>query len=69
MQKQRLTEAHVLGYRIDRIIHDAPASERFEVVGPENQSTLASFPDRPAAENFIVMRELRAIELRPNQPG
>ena len=57
----------MLGYRIDRIVHDAPASERFEVVSPESQSALASFPDRPAAENFIVMRELRSIELRPSQ--
>lgn len=69
MQQQRLTEVHVLGYRIDRIVHDSPRSERFEVVSPEGQDALASFSDRPAAENFIVMRELRAIELRPNQPG
>ena len=69
MQQQRRTEANVLGYRIDRIVLDSPASERFEVVSPEGDHTLASFSDRPAAENFIVMRELRAIELRPSQPG
>jgi hypothetical protein len=68
MQNQRLTEANILGYRIDRIEQAARATSHYEVLGPDNDAVLASFLDRPSAEQFIVMRELRSIELRPRNP-
>jgi len=63
MPSQRLTEVDILGYRIDRI--DAPDSPAWEVLAPENAAVLARFADRESAERFIILRELRAIELRP----
>lgn len=69
MRNQHLTETNVLGYRIDRIEPGDPYGARYEVLAPEDGQVLASFLDRPSAEQFIVMRELRSIEQRPRTPA
>ncbi|WP_440222546.1 hypothetical protein ACQQ2N_15855 [Dokdonella sp. MW10] len=60
-------EPHLLGYRIERTTdtEDAP----YQVFAPDDTGELARFRDRPSAEQFIVMRELRAIETRPRHPA
>lgn len=68
MHDQRHTELNLLGYRIDRVGVPADEAMRYEVIGPEQGAVLARFCDRPAAEQFVVMRELRAVELRPRSP-
>lgn len=65
MHAQRLTETHLLGYRIDRVETANPRAAHYEVLISDDGSVLAQFADRSAAEKFIVMRELRSIELRP----
>jgi len=69
MQEHRLTETNILGYRIDRIARDLADACCYEVIGPEDGSVLAIFSDRPAAEKFVVMRELRSTEMRPRSPA
>lgn len=69
MHGQRLTETHVLGYRIDRIETAKASVTHYEVLIAEGGAVLAQFADRSAAEKFIVMRELRSIELRPRMPA
>lgn len=69
MSCQRLTETNVLGYRIDRIEATATSGTRYEVLVADDGILLAQFEDRSAAEKFIVMRELRSIELRPRVPA
>jgi hypothetical protein len=69
MQTRRLTETNVFGYRIDLIETGHSSHPRYEVCAPQDGAVLASFDDRIAAEQFIVMRELRAIEQRPRSPA
>ncbi len=69
MQTRRQTEANILGYRLDRIEDGLPETLRYEVSAPDSVMALASFPDRPSAEQFIVMRELRTIATRPRSPA
>jgi len=69
MQQQNRTEANILGYRLDRIDDAHARSPRYEVRGPEDGSVIASFPDRPAAERYIVTRELDSIRLRRGTPA
>ena len=69
MHFRRLTELVILGYRIDRIERDATDSCRFEVLGPEHSDVLAVFEDRPAAERFVINRELRSIATSPRSPA
>ena len=58
--------SRLLGYRIER---DGSAPERWRVLDPEGSRVPGVFADLPAAERFIVMRELRALELRPRRPS
>ena len=69
MQSRRHTEANILGYRLDRIESQPAEAIRYEVTSPDNGIVLAHFPDRPSAERFIVMRELRQISTRPRNPA
>jgi hypothetical protein len=69
MQNHRQTEANILGYRLDRIEVSDRQTLCYEVLGPENGSVIASFLDRPSAERFIVLRELRNISIRPRNPA
>lgn len=69
MHDLSLTETKILGYRIDRVARDAADACCYEVIGPHDGGVLAIFADRPAAEQFVVMRELRSIELRPRSPA
>ncbi|MEO7013991.1 MAG: hypothetical protein ABI127_06730 [Dokdonella sp.] len=69
MHNQRHTEANILGYRLDRIEADHPEKTHYEVTCPENGNIIARFRDRPAAERFIVTRELRHISVRPSNPA
>lgn len=69
MQIQRLTEANILGYQLNRIENGDASSPRYEVLGPENAVVLASFRDRPSAEQFIVTRELSSIRILPRNPA
>ena len=68
MQTERLTEANILGYQLDRVENGDSNSPRYEVLGPENAVVLASFRDRPSAEQYIVMRELSSIRILPRNP-
>lgn len=61
MHTQRLTEANILGYQLDRVVRYGNATPHFEVRGPETGTALASFRDRQSAEQFIVMLELGSI--------
>lgn len=69
MHSHRQTEANILGYRLDRIEAVLSDRVRYEVGSPENGSIIGRFPDRQAAERFIVMRELRQISIRPRNPA
>ena len=69
MHNQRLTEANIFGYRLDRIDEVNRQSSRYEVLGPNDSGVIASFPDRPSAERFILMRELRTSGIRPRNPA
>ncbi len=69
MQPHRQTETNILGYRLDRIEADLPDSVHYEVISPDNDTVIGHFPDRPTAERFIVMRELRQISMRPRNPA
>jgi hypothetical protein len=69
MQSQRQTEANILGYRLDRIRHEPSHDLHYEVSAPDNGSVIASFLDRHSAEQFIVMRELSHIAMRPRNPA
>lgn len=68
MLPHRLTELVILGYRIDRIDPEASDACRYEVLGPEHSDVLAVFGDRPAAEKFVITRELQSIAMRPRSP-
>lgn len=59
-------EPTMLGYPIDA---EAAAPKRFRVRDPASGDVLAVFEDLPAAERFVVLRELRAIESRPRHPA
>ncbi len=69
MYSHRQTEANILGYRLDRIEGGLPDSLRYEVSAPDSGMAIASFFDRPSAEQFIVLRELRTIATRPRNPA
>lgn len=69
MQTHRQTEANILGYRLDRIENSLPETLRYEVSAPDSGMAIASFLDRPSAEQFIVLRELRTIATRPRNPA
>ncbi len=69
MSAQRLTELNILGYRIDRISPESSADRHYAVIGPERDELLGTFADRPAAERFVIMRELRSLEARPRSPA
>lgn len=69
MHTHRQTEANILGYRLDRIEGCLPDTRRYEVSAPGSGAAIASFLDRPAAEQFIVLRELRTIAMRPRNPA
>jgi len=56
----------LLGYRIQR---DAVDPDRWHVIEPDGRCVLAVFEGLQAAERFIVMRELRALESRPRHPA
>lgn len=58
--------AHLLGYRIER---EAPAVDRWRVLAPDDPGVLAVFDGLPAAERFVVLRELRGLDLRPRHPA
>ena len=67
--QQRQTEANILGYRLDRIEGTHARSLCYEVHGPDDGSVIASFPDRSAAERFIVTRELDSIRMQRGTPA
>ena len=69
MPAQRLTEANILGYKLDRIVELGSAVPHYEVRGPETGSALASFSDRHSAEQFIVMCELGKLPGRTGTPA
>ena len=69
MPTQRLTEANILGYHLDRIVELGRTMPHYEVCGPESGAPLASFIDRPSAEQFIVMRELGQLHRRTRTPA
>lgn len=69
MQTSRQTEANILGYRLDRIEAALPDTLHYEVSTPDDGTAIASFLDRPSAERFIVLRELRTIATRPRNPA
>ncbi|MGB0133536.1 hypothetical protein [Dokdonella sp.] len=69
MHAQRLTEANILGYQLDRIMENGRAVHHYEVRGPETGSAIASFADRHSAEQFIVMRELGRLPGRGGTPA
>lgn len=68
MQTHRQTEATILGYRLDRIETNRADPTRYEVTSPDKGIVIGHFPDRPSAERFIVMRELRQMSIRPRNP-
>lgn len=69
MQPRRQTEANILGYRLDRIEAGLPENLHYEVSAPDSGMAIASFLDRPSAEQFIVLRELRTIAKPPRNPA
>ena len=69
MHSHRQTEANILGYRLDRIEGGMPDTRHYEVSAPDTDTAIASFLDRPSAEQFIVLRELRTIATRPRNPA
>ncbi len=68
MQHHRHTEANILGYRLDRIEESQTQASRYEVCSPEDGALIARFENRPEAERFIVLRELRTVAMRPRNP-
>lgn len=56
----------LLGYRIER---DAAQADRWRVLAPDGGRVLAVLDGRPAAERYVVVRELRALESRPRHPA
>ena len=69
MQIQRLTEANILGYQLDRIGGDKTRNVRYEVLGPENGGVIGSFSDRVSAERFIVQCEMGMARGLPRNPA
>lgn len=69
MQNQRHVEANILGYRLDRIEETKTRSLHYEVCAPDDGAPIASFENRPEAEQFIVLRELRSVAMRPRNPA
>ncbi|MEZ5520751.1 MAG: hypothetical protein R3F08_04675 [Dokdonella sp.] len=59
MHANRRTEANILGYQLDRVEAGSHWTTQYEVLAPDGGDVIASFPDRPSAERFILMRELR----------
>ncbi len=58
--------SHLLGYRIER---DASDADHWCVLEPDGTRVPGVFDGLPAAERFIVLRELRALETRPRHPA
>ena len=56
----------MLGYPIET---DAASTQRYRVRDPASGDVLAVFEDLPAAERFVVLRELRSIPSRPRHPA
>lgn len=69
MQSQRHIEANILGYRLERIEEIQTNTQRYEVCAPGDGSIIARFENRPEAERFIVLRELRTVAMRPRHPA
>lgn len=69
MPIQRLTEANILGYQLDRIDGGKTPDVRYEVLGPENGGVIGSFTDRISAERFIVQREMGMTRSLPRNPA
>jgi hypothetical protein len=69
MHANRRTEANILGYQLDRVEAGSEWAPRYEVLGPENGDVIASFPDRPSAERFILMRELHGCTAGIRHPA
>lgn len=69
MPNQRLTEATLFGYQLDRVDGTSTQFPRYEVLGPDSRDVIASFPDRPSAEKFILMRELNVAGARLRNPA
>jgi hypothetical protein len=69
MPTNRLTEANILGYQLDRILELGRSIPHYEVRGPDAGAAIASFIDRPSAEQFIVMRELGQLPRRAGTPA
>lgn len=68
MQNQRLTEANILGYQLDRINGESARHVEYEVLGPENGDVIGRFHDRTSAERFIVQREMDMSRALPRNP-
>jgi hypothetical protein len=56
----------MLGYPIDA---DPTPPRSYRVRDPASGDVIAEFADLPAAERFVILRELRAIESRPRHPA
>lgn len=69
MQDERSIEANILGYRLDRVEEFQTRTLRYEVYAPVDGAILARFENRPAAEQFILQRELQTIAVRPSHPA
>jgi hypothetical protein len=69
MQNQRLTEANILGYRLDRIDGENRRNVRYEVLGPDRKDVIGHFADRTSAERFIVQREMDMMRSLPRNPA
>jgi hypothetical protein len=69
MQNQRLTEANILGYRLERIDGENQRNVRYEVLGPDRDDVIGRFSDRTSAERFIVQREMGMIRSMPRNPA
>ena len=69
MEDKRRTEANILGYQLDRVEGNDHWTSRYEVLGPDSGDVIASFPDRPSAERFILMRELNSSGAQYRNPA
>lgn len=56
----------MLGYPIDA---DAGSPQLYRVRDPASGDVLAVFDDLPAAERFVILRELHTIQSRPRHPA
>ncbi|MGB2788239.1 MAG: hypothetical protein WBC13_02815 [Dokdonella sp.] len=69
MQTQRVFEANIFGYRLDRINEDSPRPGHYEVSTSDGKRPLASFADRRSAEEFILRSELSTHQIGPRTPA